>query len=84
MPDVALLVAAASSDGTGIALVAGTGSTLPGDRIVRAGWLARAVGVCFLGTKEAATGWADRPLGAVVRAADGRDPPTALTEAVLS
>lgn len=83
VPDVALLVAGASSDGTGIALVAGTGSIAWG--IDCQGRVARAGGWGYFLGDEGSGYWVGRQaLGAVVRAADGRDQATALTEAVLA
>jgi N-acetylmuramic acid 6-phosphate etherase len=80
--DVSLLLAAGTPDGWGVALVAGTGSiALARDRDGRT---ARAGGWGHL-LDDAGSGYALALAGlrAVVRAADGRGPATALSERLL-
>jgi N-acetylmuramic acid 6-phosphate etherase len=81
--DAALLLAAGTPDGWGIALVAGTGSIAfgraPDGRTDRAGGWGY-----LLGDEGSAYGLAMAGLHAVAHAADGRGPATALTERVLT
>jgi N-acetylglucosamine kinase-like BadF-type ATPase len=81
--DVALLLAAGTPDGWGVALVAGTGSIALARG--RDGRTARAGGWGYL-LDDAGSGYALATAGlrAVVRAADGRGPATALTERLLA
>lgn len=82
VPDVALLVAAGSADGAGIALVAGTGSIAWG--ISPRGEVARAGGWGFQLGDEGGGAWIGlQALKAIVQHADGRGPATCLTEVIL-
>jgi N-acetylmuramic acid 6-phosphate etherase len=81
--DAALLPAAGTPEGWGVAVVAGTGSMAfaraPDGRTARAGGWGALMGDEGSGYAIAAAG-----LKAVARAADGRDPATALTELLLT
>ncbi len=81
--DMALAVAAGTPEGWGVAVIAGTGSSIggraPDGRLSRAGGWGWALG-------DEGSGFAIGlgALRAVVRAADGRGPETALHEAVMA
>jgi N-acetylmuramic acid 6-phosphate etherase len=80
--DAQLLLAAGTPEGWGIALVAGTGSIAFGR--TRDGRLGRAGGWGYLlGDEGSAYALVMSALQEVVHAADGRGPPTALTERLL-
>ena len=80
--DAQLVLAAGTPDGAGVALIAGTGSIVygqaPDGRLARAGGWGHVMG-------DEGSGYAvgQAALQAVMRAFDGRERPTRLTEAVL-
>jgi N-acetylglucosamine kinase len=81
--DAAIVLAAGAPDRTGVAVLAGTGSIAYGAD--RTGRTARAGGYGFLLADEGSGYWlGHQSLRAVVRAADGRGPSTALTELLFA
>jgi N-acetylglucosamine kinase-like BadF-type ATPase len=80
--DAYAALAAGSDDGSGVAVIAGTGSTIAGRN--RRGETFRTLGIGSWGDFGSASDIVSLAIRAVVHAYTGRGPPTALTERLLA